>query len=183
MPAVFCGGYPLESGTVPCGGDTVVLRTVAHTDVDCAAIADDAHAPGDGRFRLLGGFGGFLSRVVICNRVHQCLMGIAAVHAVLRKSCSCLKTLNGSRRLAAKVTIRTVPGQTVAQLEQELLQRLHVRAFAAPLQGSGSQRVLTRRDIGFSRAARKHRVAVIHEGQLIPVRPLARGDLRFYAAV
>ena len=121
---------------------------------------------------------------MIRNRVHQRLMGIAAVHAVLRKPGSGLKPLNGSLRLAAEVTVRTIPGQAVPQLEQEFLKRLHIRTLVALLQGSGSQRVLARRGIGFCRtAARKHRVAIIHEGQLIPVRPLARRDLRFHAAV
>lgn len=178
VPAVFGGGYPFEGSAVLRSGDTVVLRTVAHTDVDRAAITGDAHAPDDGRFRRLVGFGRFLSRVVIRNRIHQRLMGIAAVHAILRKPGSGLKPLEGSLRLTAKITIRAVPGQVVPQLEQKLLQRLYVRALAALLQGSGSQRVLTCRGIGLCcPAAREHRVTVIHEGQLIPVRPFSGGDL------
>ena len=59
-----------------------------------------------------------------------------------------------------------------------------VRALNTSLQGSCFQRVLTCRGIKLGRAAAcEHCVAISHKGQLIPVRPLARRDLRFHAAV
>ena len=59
-----------------------------------------------------------------------------------------------------------------------------VRALATPLQGSCFQHVLTCRGIKFGRAAAcEHCVAISHKEQLIPMRPLARGNLRFHAAV
>ena len=48
------------------------------------------------------------------------------------------------------------------------------------LTGDWAHGILARRGIGLCRApAREHRVAIIHEGQLIPVRPLPGRNLRF----
>lgn len=86
--------------------------------------------------------------------------------------------------IAAEVAVRAISGQAVPQLEQELLHRLYVHAFAAFHEGSCAQSVLARRGIGFHcSAAREYRIAIIHKGQLIPVRPLPGGHLRFHAAV
>ena len=47
----FPFGNRLSFLAEPCCGDALVLRTVAHADVDRAAIADDAHTPGGRRLR------------------------------------------------------------------------------------------------------------------------------------
>ena len=50
-PYPFPFGNRLSFLAESCCSDAVVLRTVAHADVDRAAIADDAHTPGGRRLR------------------------------------------------------------------------------------------------------------------------------------
>ena len=171
------------------GSNAVVLCAIAHADIDRTAAADDAHALCRRSIRLARLFGlirlfRLLARIVIRNDVHHCLMRVAAVDTVLFDTCLRLKLLEGSLCLIAEFPVSTVFGQSIAQLQQEFLHSLHIRALAALFQCARPQRVLAFRGVGLHAvAAGEHCITVIHEGKLIPVRPLPGRNLRFHAAV
>ena len=111
-------------------------------------------------------------------------MGLAAVDAVLLDSNLLLELLEGGFSLGAELAVRPILGQAVFQLQQELLQRLHVRALGALLHSSGAEGIFRLGRVRlYIAAAGKDGIAVVHEGQLEPVRPLAGSHLRFDTAV
>ena len=72
MPAVFGCSNPFEGRTALYGCDAAILRVVAHTNVDRAAAAYDAHLL-DGGHHLFGSFGArrgiSLALIVICHSI------------------------------------------------------------------------------------------------------------------
>ena len=149
MPAVSGGGDPFESRAVLHRGDAAILRVVAHTNVDRAAAAHDAHLLADGH-RLFGRVGvrrGItFAFVIIRHSVHQSLMGFTAIEAVLFDADLPLERLEGLFSFRPELTVSTILWQTVFQLQEEFLHCLYVRTLAAILQSAGAQSGLMRGD-------------------------------------
>ena len=185
VPAVLRSGDPFEGRTILHGGDAAVLGVIAHADVDRAAGADDAHLL-RGRslhLRFLS-FGLFFAVIIVSHSVHQRRMGLAAVDAVLLDSNLLLELLEGLFSFRTELAVSTILGQTVFQLQEEFLHSLYIRTLAAILQSTGAQSVHGFCGIWLDiRAACEYSIAIIHEGQLKPVCPLAGGHLGLHTAI
>ena len=92
-------------------------------------------------------------------------MGLVAVFAVLLQACLFLKSLHSSLGFAAELTVHL---KRRAQLIQQFLQGFDIRARGALFQKAGAKGVSGDRFYGLLRPAC---IAVIDEGQLIPVCP------------
>ena len=104
-------------------------------------------------------------------------MGFAAVLAILQDLLILLEIKNGGFRFRPERTICAVLWQTVAKLQQQLLQGLYIRSGHAFLEQTAAQRHIQRGILLMGRT-----VVVVYERQLEPARPAASGDLRLDAA-
>ena len=84
MPPVGGGGDMLKHRSIRHSSDASIIRTVANTDVDCAAVADDLHPRNSRllrfRYRLRLRL---LSDIVVGDCSHKRGMGLIAVLTIL----------------------------------------------------------------------------------------------------
>ena len=108
-------------------------------------------------------------------------MALFAVLAVRLQPRVDLKGAECRLGFRAEIPVRAVAGQRVPQRQQQLLQGAHVAALRTVHQQTAAQRGFRGRLI--VRASLQNPVAIVEEGQPVPARPAAPGDLCLDTAV
>ena len=151
---------------------------LAGADVDRTADAGDRDLLTGGRILAILWFGGLQRFVPVSGCRHQRGMGLRTVDTVRLDARPALEGLHSGECFCAKAAVRTVLQQGEAQLQEQLLQGLDVRALRTLLQRTGTEGVLGRGRIRRVHGCALEGVAVVDERQRIPVRPRTFADLR-----